>query len=447
MFILLLLFIASAFGDATNYPIQIPSTILDSSKAYLSKPFRVNLKEGSLVTMYHQKAVQFCFNRHSLDGISPVFWNISCNFYFSFAALNQPGSDTKTIYLRDATYYMGISLVDLSTNETDTFEFILGRKGDDCPFDQAYDIPTLSCVVPTATITVNETANVTLAADHSAYFKFVIPQNGIGQVTAYSPNTDGHSLILLFRLWGTPSSNNDLHDGTASSSAILDYPRPGTYILKVRATNNVTNAIIALKMDTCHSKNMTGPNCTIYYNESISDVNIVSVGGKYRYWALPVPANSQASVSVAPDEGDFWNYQVFASLGQLPQLKNTDLSNCYGSSCLAAWTINITSGPADEIWYIAVLPAFNNKTYSIWFNSVCHPQCINHGLCTTDGNFIGKCACSADYSGSACQISNALSAQYIVLIIIACLLFTSAIVGLIAQAYMKRKGYQGYQNI
>jgi len=406
----------------------------------------VNSKVGSQMTIYHSYAVQICFHRRPLAGITSLYWNVSCHEYYTYPASSdplKPITNVDTVLLRDTPYYVGIALFDPLSTDVDTINFVLGSSGDDCPHQQVYN-DRENCVNATF---MNETlatppSNWTL--DEVRYFYFTVPSNRIGSIMAYSTNGES-KLIFLFRFMGTPTNYHK--DGQAGSTAYLPFPRPGEYFMRVRATENITDYSFALRFEHCNSTNSSGPSCTSFYNVSEAWLDVPSRANAERYWHLFVPAGTLASVSIRPDDGDLWNYQLFAARGQLPQLKNADISYCYGSGCSGALTINITDAdPNDQYWYIGVVPAHNNRTYGIWFNSVCAPGCENHGLCQYGGPEIGKCNCAADYIGSGCQISDTLSAQYIVLIIIACLLFTSGIVGFIAQAYLKRKGV-GYTNI
>lgn len=397
------------------------------------------------MTVTHFLSIQVCFHTRPLRGISATFWNISCHHYFSYdgSTDGRPETRVDTVFLRDAPqWYVGIALSNETTTATDNINFLLGVAGDSCnATGLVFDILKNECYPAEMINVTNASAPLTMARDEYRYFQFIVPPNGVGSIMAYVPSIpDESKLIFLFRLMGSPT--NTQKDGTSGSTAYLPFPRPGLYTLRVRAATNVTDIVFALRFEYCSGSNMTGPSCGTFYNESVADMYTPTRGGVLKYWSFKCPANSVSSVSIRPDDGDLWNYQIFASMGQLPQKNNADISNCYGSSCLAAWNINITTGPNPEVWYISVLPSMNNRTYSIWFNSVCAPACVRHGLCELSGPLIGKCTCAADYTGAACQLSNKLSAQYIVLIIIACLLFTSAIVGFIAQAYLKRKGYQ-----
>lgn len=444
MWVVYLLALISIASAQTNYPFLL-SQSLSATTPIVSDVFSVNAKAGSQMTVTHFLGLQVCFHTRPLKGISPLFWNVSCKYYFTFDAslTGRPETRVDTVFLRDAPrYYAGVALADLSTTATDNVNFQLGVTGDSCnQTGLVYDVLRAECFAAEMMDSSNTSAPLTMVRDEVRYFQFRVPANGIGSVMAYVPSVpDESKLIFLFRLMGTPT--NAHKDGSSGSTAYLPYPRPGLYTLRVRAAANVTDIVFALRFETCSSPNMTGPSCATFYNASLPNMYALTRGDTYKYWALTCPPNTICNASIRPDDGDLWNYQIFASLGQLPQEKNVDIPNCYGPSCMATWNIQIATGAEAEIWYFSVLPRMNNKTYSIWFNSVCSPECYRHGLCEMTGENIGRCNCAADFMGASCQLSSKLSAQYIVLIIIACLLFTSAIVGFIAQAYLKRKGYQ-----
>jgi hypothetical protein len=410
----------------------------------VSEMVRVNSKDGSALTIIHTYAVQVCFHRRPLNGITSLYWNISCHEYYTYPASpdsSKPITNVDTVLLRDTEYWIGVSLLEPDSTATDTINFAFGVHGDDCPFGTVYvTVPTPSCVLP-QNITPTEGYPVNMTLEEVRFFSFYVPSPNVASISAFS--TNGASLLIfVIRYMSTPTNLH--HDGEAGSTAFFAYPRPGRYFLRVRAAQNVTDYSFALRFEFCnHTNSTTGPGCNTFYNVSNNWLEVPTRAKVPRFWELFVPANSLASVSIRPDDGDLWNYQLFASKGQLPQPKNADISNCYGSGCTGVLTINITTlEQEDTIWFIGVIPVYSNKTYGIWFNSICAPGCTEHGLCQLSGPLIGKCVCAADFIGAGCQISDTLSAQYIVLIIIACLLFTSGIVGFIAQAYLKRKGYQ-----
>lgn len=442
---LLFLLIQLSYGQySTNYPISITGQSLSNYAGPIvtTDPFRTNTKLGSLLTVSHIYAIQICFHRRPLKGIDVVYWNISCHEYRTFEATQsssrEPVVNIDTLFLRDTNYWVGIGLLNTNASDVDTINFAFGVSGDDCPQYTVYSDINFSCVVPTNMSETNASEPVTLIKDEVLFYTFLVPANNIGSIMAFSPTS---LLVFVIRYMGTPTNYHK--DGQGGSTAYLAYPRPGQYFLRVRAAANVTNYTFTLRFEHCTGTNLTGPGCRNFYNVSNTWLDVPTRGGVPRYWQLFVPANQVANVAIEPNDGDLWNYQLFVSMGQLPQPGNADISNCYGGGCQGVLNINISlTSPIDQWWYVAVIPALNNHSYGIWFDSLCAPGCEYHGVCQLSGPLVGKCVCSADYIGAGCHLSNTLSAQYIVLIIIACLLFTSAIVGFIAQAYLKRKGYQ-----
>jgi len=308
-----------------------------------------------------------------------------------------------------------------------------------------YSDLSASCILPT-NITANVANPIPSMTEGSTNYYSVFIDVNVGSMTTFEIDASA-SLNFISRYYGSPSLAIGHKDGTSGTSSYVEFPRSGLYYIAVQATSsfNSTNVSFIVRTLPCTQfLNLSGPYCSYYYNTSNPNIYALTIGSQnYSYWQLVIPALSYSSVSIAPDLGDLWDYQLFASYGQLPQSGNADVSNCYQSSCSAALTINVTNKALSPVtWYVSVLSTTVNNTYSIWFNGFCSPVCSQNGVCITTGLLIGECQCLADYSGASCQISSALSAQYIVLIVIACLLFTSSIVGFIAQAYLKRKGYQ-----
>jgi len=217
------------------------------------------------------------------------------------------------------------------------------------------------------------------------------------------------------------------------------------YFLSIKSLSPVTTTI-QIRAEMCNSFNASGgPGCAIPYNNSgVYNLNVMSVYGVYNYWSLSLPAATTTTVSILPNNYDIWNYELFASKGQLPQLANADISDCYAPSCEAVLSMSITTGSSNELWFISVLPYTTNKTYAIWFNTTCAPGCDQYGSsCINTGPNIGLCACTVESTGAACHLLNTKRAHTIVLIIIGSLFLLSTLIGLGFSWYMKRhKGYQ-----
>jgi len=81
----------------------------------------------------------------------------------------------------------------------------------------------------------------------------------------------------------------------------------------------------------------------------------------------------------------------------------------------------------------------NGSIAGVWFNSLCAPDCIDHGNCQPDGPAAGYCQCIDGFIGVDCGTPNGFGPQFIVLIIIAVLVALTAVIGFGAWAYMRRK--------
>jgi len=90
-------------------------------------------------------------------------------------------------------------------------------------------------------------------------------------------------------------------------------------------------------------------------------------------------------------------------------------------------------------WYVTVLAQRNNTEYNIWYDTMCPNDCGGQGTCGATTDNYGVCQCNAPYIGLACSPPSNQWLEYIILIVIAALVLISAILGLIAWAYMRRR--------
>jgi len=128
-------------------------------------------------------------------------------------------------------------------------------------------------------------------------------------------------------------------------------------------------------------------------------------------------------------------------------MEGYDYSGCTVSFCSKVVSINtnLTSSQnylQDAIngtWYVAVLSNRNNTKYNAWFGSVCPSNCNSKGTCQKDADNYGICKCNDGYGKLTCVEDKNFYIEYIILIIIASLVLVSALLGLIAWAYMRRR--------
>jgi len=124
----------------------------------------------------------------------------------------------------------------------------------------------------------------------------------------------------------------------------------------------------------------------------------------------------------------FVNYDVTGcNINNCTAYKNIKGLRLSATNKTGTWFIAVTSGAATEIEYM------------IWFNYECPLNCSSpNGNCKTSFTEYGTCQCGGNFEGLACADDNMLI-EYIILIIIAALVLVSALLGLIAWAYMRRR--------
>jgi hypothetical protein len=196
---------------------------------------------------------------------------------------------------------------------------------------------------------------------------------------------------------------------------------------------------ITLNVESCaHLPGKAGPGCTLSYALA-STLMTQTLGTNYIYWQVQnISAAANLWVSVRSQNGSNIPF-IYASLGQIPTDGNADINGCNQGACGAVNSIMVNvTGTANQTWFIGI-NGQNSTIFGIWYQSLCAPNCDDHGECTQFGPQAGVCECVADFIGVDCGTTNGLGAQYIVLIIIASLVVASAVIGFIAWAYMRRK--------
>jgi hypothetical protein len=157
-----------------------------------------------------------------------------------------------------------------------------------------------------------------------------------------------------------------------------------------------------------------------------------------------------ATVQDASNDEKDPKVSIYAAFNRVPSFNNNtkmmegfDYSGCTVSYCakVSAINTNITSVTTNTngTWYVAILANRDASKYNIWFGSVCASNCSNQGSCQTDAANYGLCKCNDGYEGLTCTPASNLLIEYMILIIIAALVLISALLGLIAWAYMRRR--------
>jgi len=204
----------------------------------------------------------------------------------------------------------------------------------------------------------------------------------------------------------------------------------------VKASDEVQ---IDLSFNTC-PENKLGPDCNTtidFVPKLYSKMDSLSLsGGDWFYFKVIATPEKGLRVSVQPQSSQI-QPNVYASLNQLPTSTSADIKGCNSEYCSPVTVIKLDNSTisSNQTWYIGITSQ-NDTSFGIWFDSVCSPLCASpYGSCDVTGN----CACTSDFIGLDCQNVNGWQAQYIVLLIIASLVVSTAIIGLIAWAYMRKK--------
>eukprot|EP01126_Amoeba_proteus_P057945 TRINITY_DN7426_c1_g1_i1.p1 TRINITY_DN7426_c1_g1~~TRINITY_DN7426_c1_g1_i1.p1 ORF type:complete len:326 (+),score=68.53 TRINITY_DN7426_c1_g1_i1:718-1695(+) len=278
--------------------------------------------------------------------------------------------------------------------------------------------------------------------------------------------------------WRAPPShiNNDASTTLGSTDKMVrfDSPRPGLWIFGVRSTG-VDHVGFKLRVGTCPN-GLAGPSCNISYGEAVNDFNLSTVSNLYQYWKVNVDSTTPLWVSVSSFNTNYPAPSLLASMGQIPTWKNSDISNCNQAFCqlvpsivqypvenFTFWIVGVTSPAAS---YIATTTATTTTTtttttaatttatatvaaattaaipYAIWYNRSCIPGCniSNHGYCMPSGT----CHCNNKYYGVDCGRVDGLATQYVVVIMVACVMVASTISGLAVCGTLRSKNLSPY---
>jgi len=242
---------------------------------------------------------------------------------------------------------------------------------------------------------------------------------------------------------------------------VLQSPQAGNYFIAVM-TQNQTNATFSSANSTC-SVNSTCFNSKLFGNVLGVPLqfyqNIAINSNDYNYYYILNATENNLLVSVQKTSSAPSTPVIYAGFNRIPQVINGvvsgyDLTGCNVNPavCLIATVLQVTPAPnvpasANGTWYLLIL---NNQgaatNYNIWFGNTCPGNCSSQGTCNlgADNNY-GTCACNSNFKGIVCAEDD-MFIEYVILIIIAALVLISALLGLIAWAYM-RKRHSNYEVI
>jgi len=373
-----------------------------------------------------------CFHEYSIPLNATQQWsNSGCTI---FVDIEKNG--TFPLPLRNVQYKMAYFPKTAGTNP----EVTIMITGDECTtLGEIYDDQDDDCVVPT--LLHPGVTNITM--DENVQFFYFDSGMLVGSITLTEEDIGeppSSTVNFYIRRVGAPSElNNDYH---GMSPIQINYPLLGRYFIRLNTTRHGPKSI-KLAIESCEATpGKAGPGCAIEYGQTTTLMLLKRLTQSYSYFQVNVSTESKFMlwVSVRSTNGSAPTIpSIYASLGQLPLEGNADISGCNQGACGAVNAIQFNNtANTNQTWFVAV-SGVNDTEYGIWINSLCAPNCDDHGECTQTGLQAGVCECVADFIGVDCGKTNGLGAQYIVLIIIASLVVASAVIGFIAWAYMRRK--------
>jgi len=308
----------------------------------------------------------------------------------------------------------------------------------------------VGCSTPITQVQNNQNISVGITP---SYFNYTTPSsnNPLTNLTInLSPSTFNTAYNISAKYNGVPDGSNDF---SVINSNTLTIPQPpqGTYYITITA-NQTANTNFSSTSGSCQNK--TGPNCDIpLTNASAAYLELwksdTVAGNTFKYFFLSGFNTNNLLAVVKPSiQSKVQQLKLYAAFNHIPTISGTvagnyDLSGCTGTTNQCANLIILsTSGgqsPVSGTWYLLLVnTGGDNVDYQIWFNATCPNACSGQGNCNVD---TGSCSCNTNFQGLACSEDN-MFIEYVILIIIAALVLISALLGLIAWAYMRKRHSQ-----
>jgi len=291
--------------------------------------------------------------------------------------------------------------------------------------------------------------NTETEVDMVSYFAYDVGAAGTNDSTTalhFDLNTT-HAVNIYARFSGVPSK--DVNDVTSSLSKItILSPKVGTWIIGVFVTDK-TNITQLASLDVCHN-NTAGVGCKVNVTSSSNLPNkfISTKITKANDTIVYAISNIKFKALYASlyDLGPGTKASIYASFNRVPYLSDkgivgADISGCNNEYCTKVQSISSSDGymiQDNGTWYITIVAGRDNNDLNFWFDNICPNNCSSRGTCNVNGDDYGICQCPPDSDGLMCTSNNMLI-EYIILIIIAALVLVSALLGLIAWAYMRRR--------
>jgi len=268
--------------------------------------------------------------------------------------------------------------------------------------------------------------------------------------------TGNNVVHVIASYHGIPTLDPRRQDYRVENNLRLITPHPGLWYMGLYTDKGVTfDANVTIHQDVCANKKF-GFNCNYSAaNESLFEDKLGYINekidneGDLKYYIVTKEVNKLVvSVTNVDQSKSKAIPKLYAGFNTVPSKKDGkvygyDFMGCNVQTCSPISSINTQSlnlGSNNYVgnWYIAVEATAPNADYYIWINNVCPGNCTGHGQCQTTGDNYGQCKCNDPYDGFSC-INSRKEIEILILIIIGALVALSAILGLVAWAYMRNK--------
>jgi len=359
------------------------------------------------------------------------------------------GNQSYSFPVRSLTYYIGVYYSNPTSPNHKSVPILFtlsgkycnnGKTGSDCSFE----------------IKDFAAQNVTPASP--AFYKYVVNPSGDAYKNItfeFKGNTPNFTVTGRFS--GIPTT--ETHDWTGNTITLFS-PKPGNYYFQVLVTLN-TEVSGTAHISYCQN-HTAGSNCDlpIVNSSSLNDKfesSEIGKAGQVRLYAIYNVAMKSLLVTLYDyDLENDKKAQVAASYNRVPTYDSgkdrfdADIIGCNTEYCNKVQAINTKDAVMSRqdydlydvnngTWYVAIKASRDANEFFVWFDNVCPGNCSSQGTCGSVGDDYGICKCNLNYDvGLTCKPNNQFI-EYIILIVIAALVLVSALLGLIAWAYMRRR--------
>jgi hypothetical protein len=347
----------------------------------------------------------------------------------------------QTFYMRSLPYTIGIYYRTISNNHkkfnfsfTITGKYCTNAAGDNCEH-KINELPN------------NTTTVIDAGMTYYSYQMNKVPESGVLQSLVLSLGLNQTNVTI----WARASSIPTMDDYTSQNALTLYSPAYYTWIFALKSDNQTT--ITPQASLTLCPLGTAGDSCKLNINYLTDDkkynsTKLAKPKDVYVYGLKNVSFN-KLWISLADNQSPRANF--YAAYNRVPvpiagKITGYDFQACNQQYCDKVQSIKSFDNSLTDIdmqngtWYITVEAGRKDDDFVFYYDSVCPSSCVSPvGTCTQSGANYGQCACTPPNAGLLCTPPQSSVIEYVILIVIAVLVLVSALLGLIAWAYMRKR--------